>query len=181
MFCRACGGRESLPWSGNSSPSGSLSADRTRLAAEPWRGAGERQMQARCGTPHPGGHSLEGKKQRSRHMETPQAGRVLTALRGEQGPRWGSEDTSGAGELGKLQEGGQQHRSVDRERQPAAGPQRQCWEGSRPRARPGFVSKPRQQEEEGADGEEGVEAGRRSRALVQQGGLAGGKRGENEG
>lgn len=54
-------------------------------------------MQARCGTPHPGGHSLEGKKQRSRHMETPQAGRVLTALRGEQGPRWGSEDTSGAG------------------------------------------------------------------------------------
>ena len=106
-------------------------------------------------------------------METPRAGRVLTALRGEQGQRWGSEDTSGVGELGKLQGGGQLPKSVDREKQPVVGPQKQRWEGSRPGARPRLVSKPRQQEEEGADGEEGVEARRSSRALVHSG-LAGG-------
>ena len=60
-------------------------------------------MQARCGTPHLGCHSLEGKKQRSRHMETPQVGRILTAPREEQGQHWGlRRHLEGRGDLGKL-------------------------------------------------------------------------------
>lgn len=92
-------------------------------------------------------------------METPWAGRVLTALRGEQGQRWGSEDTLGVGELGKLQGGGQLHKSVDREKQPVVGPQQQRWEGSRPGARPRLVSKPRQQKRRARMGKEGRRPG----------------------
>lgn len=156
----------------NSSPSGSLSADRTRLAAEHWRGAGERQMQARW-YPSPGGPQSRGKEaaikthgnsmgRQSPHCPERGAGAAL-GLRGH----------LGGGGAGKAPGRGTAAQKCGQGETASGGAPTAALGGQPPWSQAKVGLQAKAAEEEGADGEGGAEARRSSRALVHSG-LAGG-------